>query len=40
MTTQANTYPVRRSPLGAFLLIILLALTSYAAILEPIQPLE
>ena len=32
MTTQANTYPVRRSPLGAFLLIILLALTSYAAI--------
>ena len=32
MTTQSSTYPVRRSPLGAFLLIILLMLVSYAAI--------
>ena len=32
MTTQANVYPVRRSPLGAFLLIVLLMLASYAAI--------
>ena len=32
MTTQANADPVRRSPLGAFLLIILLMLISYAAI--------
>ena len=32
MTTQTNAYPVRRSPLGAFLLIILLMLISYAAI--------
>ena len=32
MTTNMNAYLVRRSPLGAFLLIILLMLASYAAI--------
>ncbi len=32
MTTQTNTDLVRRSPLGAFLLIILLMLVSYAVI--------
>ena len=32
MTTQTNAYPIRRSPLGAFFLIILLMLLSYAAI--------
>ena len=32
MITQSNIYPVRRSQRGAFLLIILLALTNYAAI--------
>jgi len=32
MTTQANTHPVWRSPLGAFLIFMLLVLLSYAAI--------
>jgi len=32
MTTQTNAYPVRRSQWGAFFLIILLMLLSYAAI--------
>jgi hypothetical protein len=32
MTSQTNAYPVRRSPLGAFLLNMLLILISYAAI--------
>ncbi len=32
MNTQTNAYPVRRSQLGAFLLIILLMLISYVAI--------
>jgi hypothetical protein len=32
MTAQANAYPDRCSPLGAFLLIIFLMLISYVAI--------
>ena len=32
MTTQTNAYLLRRSPLGALLLIILLMLITYAAI--------
>jgi hypothetical protein len=32
MTTQTNAYLLRRSPLGALLLIIFLMLLSYAAI--------